>query len=123
MIGMRALSPVALPGERTLVYALGACLCVILALSLERLDPPALWATLAIASACFPIGLRRAALLSPIPGALFTLATLLVVTPTPDHAVFRLEVVLLVAAMVVALAKGLRRALGSNRTDVRNSPS
>ncbi|ROU03557.1 hypothetical protein [Histidinibacterium lentulum] len=119
---LRALSPVALLAERTLVYALGACLGAVAALALELLGPPGLWPTLAIASVAVLVGLRRAALLSPVPGALFTLATLLVVAPTPAHAVFRLEVILLVAAMVLALAEGLRRVLGPNRTAVQKLP-
>ena len=108
----RAMAPAHETLERLLAYATGALAGAGLALVLELLGPPGPVAGMAVAAGAALVGLRFAPVLSPVAGAAFTLAVLLIAAPSPAAAIFRIEAVLFVALLVAALFELLLRLLG-----------
>lgn len=97
--------------ERTLVYALGAVAGGLAVIALSLLGPLALWLRLALAAPAAAMGARYAPTLSPVSGATLTFAVLLTLAPEPQAALFRIEVAVGVALIVLLVAEGLRAVL------------
>jgi hypothetical protein len=97
--------------ERTLVYAVGAVAGGLAVIALSLLGPLAPWLRLALAAPAAAVGTRYAPMLSPVPGATLTFAVLLLLAPEPQAALFRIEVAVGVALIVLLVAEGLRTAL------------
>jgi hypothetical protein len=97
--------------ERTLVYAVGAVAGGLAVIALSLLGPLALWLRLALAAPAAAVGARYAPTLSPVSGATLTFAVLLTLAPEPQAALFRIEVAVGVALIVLLVAEGLRAML------------
>ncbi|MEO1677240.1 MAG: hypothetical protein AAFU80_03680 [Pseudomonadota bacterium] len=99
---LRCTLPYGRQRQAALRFGAGAAAGVVLALAIEALAPT-IWVQLLLALGATGIGLRYLLDQSPIPAGAFTLAILLGAAPTTAEAVFRMEAVGIVVALVFAL--------------------
>ncbi len=115
MFAVRGLAGATLSHRQAGLYVLGICAGAAAAVAVELALPHPPLVRLGLASVALVAGLRWMPQGPPWSTALFTVALLLVLAPTPEAALFRVEAGFAVAILALVLAEAIGWLLGRSR--------